>query len=383
MGTNPSERITMLKKYSLKDYNFRLIFYVIILNVIGILLIGSASPSVQGKQFFGMISGLTIMVVTSFINYNWILKFSWVMYAFNLLLLASIFVVGSDAGGATRWVQIGPLRFQPSEIAKIFLILFFANFIQKNNEKLNTMKIFFMIIIFAAVPLALIKEQPALSTSIITAIVICGIWFVGGLSYKIVGGVLAVAIPTFVVSIILIVTKGSSFLKDYQYGRVMSWLQPEKFPMTARQQQNSIMAIGSGQLFGKGLNNTGAASVKSGNYIGEIHTDFIFSIAGEELGYVGCLIIIGLLILITIECMLIAKKSKELSGRLIATGMGTLIVAQSFVNIGVATGFLPNTGLPLPFVSYGLTSLWSLYIGIGLVLNIGLQPKKYGREVYR
>lgn len=373
----------MLKKYSLRDYNYRLIFYVIILNVIGILLIGSANPSVQGKQFFGMISGLVIMMITSFIDYNWILKFSWVIYAFNLLLLASIFVVGSDAGGATRWIQIGPLRFQPSEIAKIFLILFFANFIYKNNEKLNTTKVFFMILIFSSVPLVLIKEQPALSTSIITAIVICGIWFVGGLSYKVVGGVLAVAIPSITISIILIVTKGATFLKDYQYDRVMSWLQPEKFALIARQQQNSIMAIGAGQLYGKGLNNTGVASVKSGNYIGEIHTDFIFSIAGEELGFVGCLIIIGLLILITIECMLIAKKSKELSGRLIATGMGTLIVAQSFVNIGVTTGFLPNTGLPLPFVSYGLTSLWSLYIGIGLVLNVGLQPKKYGREVYR
>ncbi len=373
----------MLKKYSLKDYNFRLIFYIIILNIIGILLIGSANPSVQGKQLVGMISGLIIMVVTSCIDYNWVLKFSWVIYVFNLLLLLSIFAVGSDAGGATRWIQIGPLRFQPSEIAKIFLILFFAYFIKKNNEKLNTIKIFLLIVIFAAVPLALIKEQPALSTSIITTIVICGIWFVGGLSYKIVGGVLAVAIPTITVSIILIVTKGKSFLEPYQYKRVMSWLQPDKFPMDARQQQNSIMAIGSGQLFGKGLNNTGAASIKSGDYIGEIHTDFIFSIAGEELGFIGCLIIIGLLILITIECMLIAKKSKELTGRLIATGMGTLIVAQSFVNIGVTTGFLPNTGLPLPFVSYGLTSLWSLYIGIGFVLNIGLQPKKYGREVFR
>jgi len=373
----------MLKKYSLKDYNFRLIFYVIILNIIGILLIGSANPSVQGKQLVGMISGLIIMVVTSCIDYNWVLKFSWVIYVFNLLLLLSIFAVGSDAGGATRWIQIGPLRFQPSEIAKIFLILFFAYFIKKNNEKLNTIKIFLLIVILAAVPLALIKEQPALSTSIITAIVICGIWFVGGLSYKIVGGVLAVAIPSITLSIILIVTKGKTFLEEYQYKRVMSWLQPDKFPMDARQQQNSIMAIGSGQLYGKGLNNTGVASIKSGNYIGEIHTDFIFSIAGEELGFIGCLIIIGLLILITIECMLIAKKSKELTGRLIATGMGTLIVAQSFVNIGVTTGFLPNTGLPLPFVSYGLTSLWSLYIGIGFVLNIGLQPKKYGREVFR
>lgn len=373
----------MLKKYSLRDYNFRLIFYVIILNVIGLLLVGSASPDNQTKQVFGMASGLIIMVITSAIDYNWILKFNWIIYVFNILLLLSIFVLGDNAGGATRWIQVGPIRFQPSELSKILLILFFAYFVQKYQEKLNTLKIFLMMLVLSGIPILLVKKQPALSTSIITTIVICGIWFVGGLSYKVIGGVLAVAVPSLIGGIILIVTKGSSFLEKYQYLRVMSWIQPEKYSMNALQQQNSIMAIGSGQLFGKGLNNTGAASMKNGNYISESHTDFIFSIAGEELGFVGCLIIIGLLILIVVELILIARKSKGFAGRLIAAGMATLIVSQSFVNIGVTTGLLPNTGVPLPFVSYGLTSLWSLYIGIGLALNVGLQPKKYGREVYR
>lgn len=373
----------MLKKYSLKDYNFRLIFYVVILNIIGLLLIGSASPDNQGKQIFGMASGLVIMLITSAIDYNWILKFNWIIYIGNILLLLSIFLLGHDAGGATRWIQVGPIRFQPSELSKILLILFFAYFIQKYQEKLNTLKVFLMILILSGIPILLIKQQPALSTSIITAIVICGIWFLGGLSYKVIGGVLAVAVPSLIGSIILIVTKGKTFLEPYQYLRVMSWIQPEKYTMNALQQQNSIMAIGSGQLFGKGLNNTGAASMKNGNFIAESHTDFIFSIAGEELGFVGCMIIIGLLIVIVIECIIIARKSKGLAGKLIAGGMATLLVSQSFLNIGVATGFLPNTGVPLPFVSYGLTSLWSLYIGIGLVLNVGLQPKKYGREVYR
>ena len=127
----------MLKKYSLKDYNFRLIFYVIILNVIGILLIGSANPAVQGKQLFGMISGLMIMVVTSCIDYNWVLKFSWIIYVFNLLLLLSIFAVGSDAGGATRWIQIGPVSLQPSEFSKIIMIITFAAFLEERKGKLK------------------------------------------------------------------------------------------------------------------------------------------------------------------------------------------------------------------------------------------------------
>ncbi len=127
----------------------------------------------------------------------------------------------------------------------------------------------------------------------------------------------------------------------------------------------------------KGLNNTDATSVKNGNFIPEPQTDFIFAVAGEELGFIGTVIIIILLLFITIECILIARKAKDTAGKMICCGFAALVGFQSLVNIGVASGVLPNTGLPLPFVSYGLTSLLSLYIGVGLVLNVGLQPKKY------
>ena len=148
-------------------------------------------------------------------------------------------------------------------------------------------------------------------------------------------------------------------------------------PDIAYQQQNSIMAIGSGLLWGKGLGNTDPTSVKNGKFILEPQNDFIFAVAGEEMGFVGTVTIIILLLFITIECIFIARKAKDAAGRLICCGMAALIGFQSIVNICVATGLLPNTGVTLPFVSYGLTSLWSLYIGIGLVLNVGLQPKKY------
>ena len=145
----------------------------------------------------------------------------------------------------------------------------------------------------------------------------------------------------------------------------------------AYQQNNSEMAIGSGQLMGKGLDNNTTTSVKNGNFILEPQTDFIFAIIGEELGFIGSCIVIALLLLIVIQCILIGVRAQDISGRIICCGIGGLIGFQSFINIGVATNMLPNTGVPLPFVSYGLTSLVSLYIGIGFVLNIGLQPKKY------
>ena len=367
----------MFKQYKLRNYKFILVMYVMILNVIGILLIGSAKPSVQSKQILGMIAGLTIMVMLSLIDYNFILKFSWLIYFFMIGVLLLVMFAGDDAGGAQRWFEIGSFRFQPSELAKILIILFFAYFFMKHEEKINTPKVLILSFVLAGIPLALILKQPDLSTTIVTALIFAALLFVAGLSYKIVTGVLAVSIPSAVIMFTLLIQDKLPFIKSYQVTRVMAWLYPDDYPADAYQQQNSIMAIGSGQFFGKGLYNNSVDSVKNGNYISEPHTDFIFSVAGEEMGFLGSVLIILLLLFIVYECIQTAKVAKDLSGKLICSGMAALVGFQSFVNICVVTGLFPNTGLPLPFVSYGLTSLVSLYLGIGLVLNIGLQPKKY------
>mgnify|MGYP000708406428 CR=1 FL=1 len=366
----------MLKQYRLRDYRFRLVFYVVALTIIGIMVVGSAKPSVQNKQIAGLILGLIVMVGISLIDYNFILKFSWIFYFVNVALLAAIFVIGEKTKGARRWLKLG-IRFQPSELGKILLVLFFAYYLSKNKDKLNNIRTLFCTLVLAAVPLLLIFKEPDLSTTIVTALIFASLLFIAGLSYKIVTGVLAVSIPSAVIMFTLLIQDKLPFIKSYQVTRVMAWLYPDDYPADAYQQQNSIMAIGSGLLWGKGLGNTDPTSVKNGKFIPEPQTDFIFAVAGEELGFIGTVIIIILLLFITIECILIARKAKDAAGRLICCGMAALIGFQSIVNIGVASGVLPNTGLPLPFVSYGLTSLLSLYIGVGLVLNVGLQPKKY------
>lgn len=368
----------MLKQYKLRDYRFRLVIYVVILTIIGIMVIGSAKPSVQNKQILGLILGIIAMVAVSLIDYNFILKFSWLIYFAMILLLASIFVIGEETMGARRWITIG-IRFQPSELGKIMLILFFAYFLSKYKEKINTVKVLAASLILAGVPLLLIYKEPDLSTTIVTALIFASLLFLAGLSYKIVVGVIAVAVPSLIVLLTLVLQPGQKLLSENQAMRILGWLEPEKYPNTAYQQQNSVMAIGSGQLWGKGLYNTDISSVKNGNFIAEPQTDFIYSIVGEELGFIGTVSVIVLLLLITIECLMIAKKAKNMQGRLIAGGMAALIGFQSFVNICVVTGLMPNTGLPLPFVSYGLTSLVTLFAGIGLVLNVGLQPRKYGQ----
>lgn len=369
----------MLKQYKIKNYRFQLILLIGILSVLGILLVGSAKPSMQTKQIIGVVSGFIIMTIVSMIDYNFILKFSWIFYfgMIGLLVLVKLPGVGKTTGGAQRWINIGGFQFQPSELAKILLILFFAYFFMKHEEDLNTPKVIFLSLLLAGIPLVLILTQPALSTTICSTLIFITLLFVAGLSYKIVAWVLAICLPTGIIGFVLMIKGKIPFIKSYQIGRIMAWLYPDDYPDLAYQQQNSIMAIGSGQLFGKGLNNTAATSVKNGNFILESQTDFIYAVAGEELGFIGTAAIILLLLFLTIECILIARKAKDLSGKLICCGVAALIGFQSTINIFVATGLFPNTGIPLPFISYGLTSLWSLYIGMGLVLNVGLQPKKF------
>lgn len=368
----------MLKQYKLKDYHFRLIFLIMALSTIGVFVVGSALKAVQNKQLFGVILGFFIMIVVSLIDYKYILNYYWILYFANIGFLLLVKFFGDDAGGATRWIDIG-FRFQPSELSKIILIIFFAEFFNRHIDDLNTLKTLALTGILILVPWLLILKQPALSTSIVVALIFCVLIYIAGLSPKIIGCVFALLVPLTGIFISIILQPNQSLLKGYQFNRIMAWLHPENkqyFNLTL-QQKNSIMAIGSGQLFGKGLNNTMISSVKNGDFVSESHTDFIFSVIGEELGFVGGCIVIGLLLLIVLECIWIGRNAKDKSGTMICCGMAALIAFQSFINISVVTRLLPNTGLVLPFVSYGLSSLLSLFIGMGLVLNVGLQPKKY------
>ena len=371
--------IKMLKKYRVRDYDFKLIIMLIAITVVGILVIGSADRSYQSKQILGFVMGLFLMVVISLFDYSTFLNFYWIIYIGNLVLLLLVEFFGEKSNNAQRWVSIAGIRFQPSETAKILLILFYAQYIMKHKETISSLKTIISMLVLLAPPLLLIYRQPDLSTTIMIALLFCVLLFMGGLSYKIIFGVLAIAVPLFVIFLTLVLQPDQTLLKDYQQTRILAWLNPAEYSTSeGYQQENSKMAIGSGELFGKGLNNNEISSVKNGNFISEPQTDFIFAIVGEELGFAGGCLVVGLLFLITLECLMIARKAKDIAGMLIATGMATVIVFQSFMNIGVATGIVPNTGIPLPFVSYGLTSLVSLYIGMGFVLNVRLQcVRKY------
>ena len=373
----------MLFEYNFRRYNFRIILYMLALSGLGVLAIWSATNqdvSKVSKQIMGIGVGLALAVGLSLIDYSRLLSTSIVIYIGCLMMLAAVLFMGIQRNNATRWLVLPVIgQIQPAEFVKIGLILFFSWYFQKYQGKINQVSVLGPALILFAVPAVMILEQPNLSTTLVTTVIIASIVFGTGISYKWILGVLAVMVPVGVAFIYLLQYEMIPFLRGYQATRILAWINPQKYAEAYWQQESSIMAIGSGQLWGKGLNNTQIASVKNGNFLSEEQTDFIFAIIGEEMGFAGALVVIVLFLLLIYECLMMAYRAKDLAGRLICIGMGTLIAFQSFANIAVATAIFPNTGLPLPFVSYGVSSLLSIYLGMGVVLNVGLQ-RKYNNE---
>ena len=185
----------MFKNYRVRDYDFKLIFMLVAITIIGILAIGSAKESVQNKQILGFIVGFFIMIVLSFFDYSFFLRFSWVIYIFDILLLLMVRFFGADVNNARRWLEIAGIQFQPSELTKIMLILFFSQFIMKHREKINSLRNILLMIVLLIPPLFLVYKQPDMSTSIVIFLIFCTLWYVGGLSSKLIIGVLAVVVP--------------------------------------------------------------------------------------------------------------------------------------------------------------------------------------------
>ncbi len=373
----------MLSEYNFRNFNFRLLFYVLVLNGIGIAVIASAENGQQSyinRQLIGLFGGLMIAVVLSLLNYRYVLRCSSLIYLGCVVILLAVILAGKLGGagtGSRRWIDLPVIgRFQPSEFVKIGLIIFFSWFLQKYQEKIDQPSTLFLLAAFAAIPLLLILKQPDLSTSIVIIFTILCLIYTAGISYKWILFAAAVTIPGVALIVYLSQLGLMPFLEGYQVKRILAFINPGKYAELNLQQDNSKMAIGSGQLYGKGLFNNTSVSVKNGNFLSEEHTDFIFSVIGEEMGFVGSMIVLVLLLLFVFECFRMAAKARDMAGKLLCTGVGTLVGFQAFTNIAVATGIFPNTGLPLPFISYGVSSLVSLYIGIGIVLNVGLQQNK-------
>ncbi len=376
----------MLKQYKLRFYNFRLILFLLAISFIGIQLVGDAKSSLYTRQLMGVVMGLLLMILISLFDYSWILNFQWFLYGFNILMLLGVRVFGDSANGAARWIDLGFIRFQPTELSKIIIIVFFAKFFMDHEEDLNTFRTLFRSVVLLGIPLLLIYVQPDMKNTITIIVLFLILIYVSGLSYKIIFGGILIVVPLMIIFLSIVVQPDQRLIEDYQRDRIMSFLYPEneEYSDDVEQQNNSKTAIASGELTGKKFSDDeNVSSVNEGNFVAENQTDFIFAVAGEEYGFIGCVTIVLLLLAISVECVRTGFHSKDLAGKIICCGMGSIVALQSFLNICVATGIAPNTGTPLPFVSYGLTSIVSLYIGMGFVLNVGLQNSAYNREIQK
>ena len=370
------------KKYDLKNYNISLIIIVTVLSMIGIFLISIVQKDTERlfeKQILGLVAGLTIAVVVSFIDYRFIGRFFIIFYIINLGLLIAVKLYGKNVYGATRWLVLKYFTFQPSELSKVIMIIFFAKLFTIFKEKLNTFPVVLLSIVTFAIPIYLVLSQPDLSSSLVFVFVFLMMIYVAGLKYKIIIPALLIGIPLFLGLFWYVQQDYQAILSPSQQLRVLSIINPEEYAGTMYQQENSITVIGSGKLTGKLLQEEGTEAILSDTYVPVSESDFIFSVVGEAFGFIGAFLVLLLYVIIIVKCLMVARNSPDYMGMLIASGVACMFMFQVFVNVGVVTAILPNTGLPLPFLSYGLSSLVSSFIAIGLVLNISLQKNKRRR----
>ena len=373
-----------INKAKFQNLDKWLVAAVCVLSVFGIICIGSAlhvnlgeDPSSYYSQMVFFASGLVIMFAVAFFDMDYLSRFDKALYIVNILLLVAVILVGSSSNNAVRWIKIGPVRLQPSEFSKVIMIFCMANFIDKKKDSINNISILARLCALVIVPVILVFIQPALSASLVILFIFCVQMFVAEIDYRFIGKILIVIVPVVAVIVLDSIREDPIFVdlifKDYMITRIRDLVIQDPGSETYYQTMKSISAISSGQLTGKGLYQ---GTLNQLSYLPEPQNDFIFSVIGEEFGFIGCMMVLALLFFIIVRCIFIAMESRDMKERLIAAGVAGMLIFQTFVNVGVATGIMPNTGMSLPFVSSGGSSLWTNMAAVGLVLNIDLRRSR-------
>lgn len=376
----------MFKKF--KEYDFRkldlgLLIAAILLGVIGAYMLriipGVLDPEGSYlKQLFGIFFGVCLAIFIALFDYHFVAKFFIPLYFLNLamLFLVKFTRFGIDVYGAKRWLGIKNLfQFQPSELTKVIMIIVIAKLFDMLKERLQKFSTLVIVGIVMAIPTFLVLIQTDLSTAIVLFGSFVVMVFASGFSIKILAVIVAVAVPTVSALFWYILQPNNllieyEIMQPYQQNRILSLLHPDEYPELIYQQENAVEAMSSGGLLGKTL--TGDTGMRGTVYVPVVESDFIFTGIGEEFGFLGAALVILLLTFIVFRIMLIAKRSGDIMGKVMATGAAAILMFQTFINIGVVSMILPNTGIPLPFVSSGLSSVVGCYSMLGLVLNISI-----------
>lgn len=385
MPNKKKKRNKRVSSFVNNQFDFTLCITVLVLLAMGIIMVLSASaPSslskngnsytYVGKQLLFAVVGIIVMFAMSKVDYRFLKKYYWIIYHVSWIILLLVLVpgLGRSVNGATRWVDLRITQFQPSELTKVGLIIFYAGYLSDHKAELTDLKKGFIKPLLYIIPPVgiLFVVQNHMSVSLIIVIVVITMMVMAGcrMSHLVNTGFLGVSGLIGIFGLAQMSGKGG-----FRLDRISTFFDPWSDSLgTGYQMVQSLYAIGSGGFFGVGLGN----SKQKYLYIPEPHNDFIFAILAEELGFVGCFFVIALFALFVWRGILIAMKSQDMFGSLLAVGITTLIGTQAIINIAVVTASIPTTGMALPFFSYGGTALLILLFDVGILLNISRSCSK-------
>ena len=361
----------------IENLDYTLLFAVVFLCFYGLLVlysstrlavtVGSDPYFFVKRQSLWILLGFLFLTITIFIDYHNLERYSKLTYFATVVLLIMVIFIGRSTYGARRWLAIGPFDFQPSEFAKIALIAFLADFLSKNKQKLDNFFYYLLPFAYTGLLILLVFMQPDLGTSLVYLAILIIMLFVAGVKIK-------YLVFTFFASLSSVPALWI-FLKDYQKNRLILFLNPNLDPLGGGYNViQSRIAIGSGGFLGNGIFSGLQSQL---NFLPAQHTDFIFSVVGEELGFLGVIFLLGLYVIILWRGIKIALEARDLLGSLLAAGAVSFLFFHIVVNIGMAMGMLPATGLPLPFLSYGGSFMISNLLVIGILLNVELNKIKW------
>jgi rod shape determining protein RodA len=360
-----------------RAFDLQLATYAALLAAIGLVMAytnsaenGSASID-AGTTFtrglmWAAIATVAFLLATAF-DYKWLKTLSWPTYAFQLGLLVFTLAFGDGIGNSARWITIGPLTLQFSELAKILMIIVLADYLARNHHKLDSLGTILGACVLVGPPLLLVMLQPDLGTSLVFAAILAGMLWMSGASLKWLG-LLAAAV------VAMVPIAWNYLLRDYQKERLTSFLNPTPdITGSGYQLYQSQIAVGSGGWFGRGLTNGTQAQ---GDFLPVQTTDFVFSVLAEELGFIGAMVLFVLFALLLWRVLVAAWRCRDPFGTLFASGLASMILFQLVVNVGMVMGIMPITGIPLPFVTHGGASLVSLAIGLGILQSINIRQTR-------
>jgi rod shape determining protein RodA len=373
-------RVWADERRPIRHVDWLLLLITLALSVAGLFLLYSATNQTLrqdgldpfarvDKQAFTMALGLVVLLVITAFDYRFLKIYAGFIYIGSLLTLVLVRIPGvgsTDSAGVTQsWFQFGGIQITPSEFTKLALIVMLAAVLSEIRTSEPTARDVAKLVVLAAVPIALVFVQPDLGTAIAIAAIVVGMLLVAGTRLK---HLLVLTAASFAVIALVLQTDA---IEDYQRDRLVVFLDPDAASADVRYNlDQSLIAVGSGGVFGKGYLNGSQTNL---DYVPEQHTDFIFTVAGEEFGFVGAALVLGLFALLLWRAIRIAYLAKDPFGTYVAAGVASMFAIQMFVNVGMVIGIMPITGIALPFLSYGGTSILVSFAGVGLLESIHMR----------